>query len=154
MIKVLFICHGNICRSPMAEFIFKDMVARRGIADRFFIDSAATSTEEIGNGVYPPARQELARHGIACGGHRARQITSQDYQDFDYILCAETYNIRNLRRIIPQDPEGKICRVLDFSVHPRDIADPWYFGNFDATYSDIVEGCEGFLAQLKREAKL
>ena len=154
MIKVLFICHGNICRSPMAEFIFKDMVAKRGLSDRFLIESAATSTEEIGNPVYPPARRELARHGLSCQGKTARQIRQRDYASYDYLLCAEQYNIRNLRWIIPRDPEHKILRMLEFSTHPRDISDPWYTGNFSLAYSDIVEGCETFLSYLEQSGQI
>lgn len=154
MIRVLFICHGNICRSPMAEFIFKDMVEKQGISHKFHIESAATSTEEIGNGVYPPARRELARHGLSCAGHAARQVRSRDYQAFDYLLCAEQYNIRNLRWIISKDPQHKIMRLLDFSSRPRDIDDPWYSGNFTTAYSDIVEGCECFLHYLQESGQV
>jgi protein-tyrosine phosphatase len=148
-IKVLMICHGNICRSPMAEFIFKDMVAREGLSNRFLIESAATSTEEIGNPVYPPARRELERHGLSCQGKTARQVRQRDYKTFDYLLCAEQYNIRNLRWIIPSDPEHKIHRLLDYSSRPRDISDPWYSGNFQLAYQDITEGCQAFLEYLK-----
>ena len=153
-IRVLFICHGNICRSPMAEFIFRDLVRRRGLEDRFYIESAATSTEEIGNPVYTPARRELERHGLSCEGKTARQVRQQDYQNFDYLLCAETYNIRNLRRIIPRDPAHKILRMLEFSDHPRDISDPWYTGNFSLAYSDIAEACESFLAHLEESGEV
>ena len=153
MIKVLFVCHGNICRSPMAEFIFKDMVKKQNIADEFYISSAATSTEEIWNGVgnpvYPPAREELARHGISCAGKRAVQITKSDYEKYDYILGMDSWNMRNMMRILKKDPQGKVKLLLDYSSNPRDIADPWYTGNFDVTYADIVEGCEGFLNWLK-----
>jgi len=158
MIKVLFLCHGNICRSPMAEFIFKDMVTRRGLSDQFYIASAATSTEEIWNGqgnpVYPPARQELARHGISCEGKRAVQIQKSDYDKYDYLLGMEQRNIRNMMRILGRDPEHKVHRLLDYSNNPRDIADPWYTGNFDSTYRDVVEGCEAFLGMLMREKKV
>lgn len=158
MIRVLFICHGNICRSPMAEFIFKDMVTRRGLADQFYIASAATSTEEIWNGqgspVYPPARQELARHGISCEGKRAVQIQKSDYDKYDYLLGMEQRNIRNMMRILGRDPKKKVHRLLDYSNNPRDIADPWYTGNFDSTYRDVVEGCEAFLDMLVREKKV
>ena len=153
MIKVLFVCHGNICRSPMAEFIFKDMVKKQNIADEFYISSAATSTEEIWNGVgnpvYPPAREELARHGISCAGKRAVQITKSDYEKYDYILGMDSWNMRNMMRILKKDSQGKVKLLLDYSSNPRDIADPWYTGNFDVTYADIVEGCEGFLNWLK-----
>ncbi len=148
MIKVLFICHGNICRSPMGEFILKDMLQKRGMADNFYVESAATSTEELGNPVYPPARRKLKEHGIDCSGKTARQITKSDYERFDYIFCADSNNIRNALRIFGDDPEQKICRLLDITSHPRDIADPWYTGNFEITYNDIVEGCEAFLNKL------
>ncbi len=148
MKRILFVCHGNICRSAMAEFIFKDMVHRYSLDDDFYIESAATSREEIGNPVYPPAKTELERHGISCKGKRARQITREDYDRFDYILCAETFNIRNTVRITGPDRDKKIFRILDFSDRPRDIADPWYYGNFDRTYDDITEGMEAFLRKM------
>ena len=154
MIKVLFICHGNICRSPMSEFILRDMVAKRGIADQFEIASAATSREEIGNPVYPPAKRELAKHGISCEGKRAVQITKADYGKYDYILGMEERNIRNILRIVGKDPEGKVKLLLDYSDNPRDIADPWYTGDFESTYRDVVEGCEGFLAYLEKNEKI
>lgn len=158
MIKVLFICHGNICRSPMAEFVFKDMVSRQGIADQFHIASAATSTEEIWNGignpVYPPAREELARHGISCAGKRAVQLKKSDYDKYDYILGMDSWNMKNMMRILRNDPYGKVRRFLDFSDNPRDIADPWYTGNFTVTYSDIKEGCEKFLKYLEQNAEI
>ena len=154
MIRVLFLCHGNICRSPMSEFIFRDMVQKRGLAARFKIASAATSREEIGNPVYPPARRKLREHGIDPVGKTARQMTKADYQEYDYLLAAENYNIRNMMRILGSDPEHKVSRLLDFSDRPRDIADPWYTGNFDITWDDIVEGCEAFLEYLKREGKI
>ncbi len=150
MIKILFVCHGNICRSPMAEFIFKDMVNEAGLTDQFEIASAATSSEEIWNGVgnpvYPPAREELARHGISCAGKRAIQLRKQDYQRYDYIIGMEYRNIRNIDRIVGADPEHKVHMLLDYSENPRDIADPWYTGEFGRTYDDILEGCKGFLA--------
>lgn len=135
----------------MAEFVFRDMVEKRGLSGKISVASAATSTEEIGNGVYPPARRELAAHGLSCAGHSARQVRRRDYQEYDYLLCAEGYNIRNLRWIIPSDPKGKIKRLLDYSARPRDISDPWYTGNFTLAYNDIVEGCEAFLDYLERE---
>ena len=149
MIKVLFICHGNICRSPMSEFILRDMVAKRGIADQFEIASAATSREEIGNPVYPPAVRKLREHGIDPSGKRARQMTKQDYEYYDYLLAAEQYNIQNMLRIVGGDPEHKIHRLLDYSKHPRDIDDPWYSGDFETAYRDIVEGCEAFLESFR-----
>ena len=148
MIKVLFICHGNICRSTMAEYMLKEMVRRAGREDEFRIDSAATSTEEIGNGVHYGTREKLKREGVPCGDHRARQMTRKDYQVFDYLLGMDRANIRNMVRIAGGDPEGKICRVLDFAENPRDIADPWYTGNFDETYDDLQEGLEAFLRSI------
>ena len=158
MIRVLFVCLGNICRSPMAEFIMKSIISERGLSDRFYIASAATSTEEIlngvGNPVYPPAKRELAKHGISCEGKRAVQITKADYGKYDYILGMEERNIRNILRIVGKDPEHKVKLLLDYSDHPRDIADPWYTGNFESTYRDVVEGCEGFLLYLEREGRI
>ena len=158
MIRVLFVCHGNICRSPMAEFIFKDMVKKQNMEDQFYIASAATSTEEIWNGVgnpvYPPAREELARHGISCAGKRAVQIRKSDYEKYDYILGMDHWNMRNMMRILRSDPQGKVKLLLDYSDSPRDIADPWYTGNFRITYSDIVEGCEAFLLYLREKGDI
>ena len=158
MIRVLFVCLGNICRSPMAEFIMKSIISERSLSDRFYIASAATSTEEIWNGVgnpvYPPAKRELAKHGISCEGKRAVQITKADYGKYDYILGMEGRNIRNILRIVGKDPEHKVKLLLDYSDHPRDIADPWYTGNFESTYRDVVEGCEGFLLYLEREGRI
>ena len=158
MIRVIFVCLGNICRSPMAEFIMKSIISERGLSDRFYIASAATSTEEIWNGVgnpvYPPAKRELAKHGISCEGKRAVQITKADYGKYDYILGMEERNIRNILRIVGKDPEHKVKLLLDYSDHPRDIADPWYTGNFESTYRDVVEGCEGFLLYLEREGRI
>ena len=148
MIKVLFICHGNICRSPMAEYVLKDMVEKRGIANQFYIFSAATSTEDIGNGVHYGTRRKLKEMGISCGNHRAVRMRQSDYEKYDYLLGMDGWNIRNMRRIAGDDTEGKIHRLLDFSDSPRDIADPWYTGDFDVTYNDILEGCEAFLDSL------
>ena len=148
MVKILFICHGNICRSPMGEYILKDMLEKRGMSQDFYVESAATSTEELGNPVYPPARNKLKEHGIDCRGKTARQITKADYKNFDYIFCADSYNIKNAMRIFGSDPAGKVRRLLDITDNPRDIADPWYTGNFDITYDDIIEGCEAFLNTL------
>lgn len=137
----------------MAEFIFKDMVQKKGLADLFYISSAATSTEDIWNGVgnpvYPPAREELAKHGISCKGKRAVQITKNDYSKYDYILGMDQWNMKNMMRILRTDPDSKVKLLLDYSERPRDIADPWYTGNFTLTYSDIVEGWESFLQYLE-----
>ena len=158
MIRVLFVGHGNICRSPISEFVMKDMVTKRGIKAKFYIASAATSTEEIWNGignpVYPPAREELARHGISCKGKRAVQLTKADYEKYDYILGMDHWNLKNMMRILKNDPEGKVKLLLDYSDNPRDIADPWYTGGFDVTYSDVVEGCEAFLKYMENIKKL
>ena len=152
MIKILFICHGNICRSPMAEFILKDMVRKCGIEKDFMIASCATSREEIwggkGNPVYPPAKEELAKHGISCEGKQAVQLTKEDYEKYDYLLCMDQTNIRNAKRIIINDPEDKLHLLLSFTGESGSIADPWYFGNFDRTYADIVRGCKAFLKHL------
>ena len=154
MIKVLFICHGNICRSPMAEFVMKDMVRKRGLTEHFYIASAATSREEIGNPVHYGTVKKLKEVGISTAGKYAVQITNNDYDKYDYILAMDYNNLRNMKRIIKSDPEGKIKRLLDYSLHPRDIADPWYTGNFEITYADIVEGCEALLQYIVEKEKL
>ena len=152
-IKVLMVCHGNICRSPMAEFVFKDMVTRAGLSEQFMIASAATSTEEIWNGVgnpvYPPAKKELARHGISCEGKRARQLTRSDYTQYDYLIGMDSANIRNMLRMLGGDPEGKISKLLSFAGLDRDISDPWYTGDFEQTYEDVVLGCKALLEQIQ-----
>ena len=155
MVKILFVCHGNICRSPMAEFVMKDLVAKANLTNRFHIASAATSSEEIWNGVgspvYPPAKAKLARHGISCEGKRAIQLTRADYGRYDYLIGMDSANIRNMNRILGGDPEGKIYKLLSFAGSSRDISDPWYTGDFDATYKDVSEGCQALLHQLKEE---
>lgn len=153
MIKVLFVCLGNICRSPMAEFVMKDIVRKRGLEERFFIESAATSREAVGEGIYYGTRDILKEQKIPFTEHRARQMTKEDYQKFDYILGMEEKNIVNIKRIIGEDPENKVYRLLDFSENPRDIIDPWYYGNFDSTFYDIEEGCNQFLDYVLKEKK-
>ena len=147
--KILFVCHGNICRSPMAEFVMKDLVCKAGIQDQFMIESAATSTEEIGNSVYPPARRKLAEHNISCQGKTARQMTRMDYERFDLLIGMDSWNIRNMRAISGGDPEGKICMLMDYTKRPGDVADPWYTGDFEATWRDVLEGCEALLDKLQ-----
>ena len=147
MIKILFICHGNICRSPMAEFIMKKLVRDAGREEEFRIESAATSYEEIGNPVYPPARRELAAHGISCSGKTARHLEKEDYKAFDYLIGMEKINLRNMERICGGDPEGKMYRMRDFTDHPGEIDDPWYTGRFAEVYEQILEGCRGLLAR-------
>lgn len=148
MIKVLFVCHGNICRSTMAQFVFQDMVNKQGLQDQFYIDSAATSREEIGNRPHYGTVQKMREEGIPVLKHYAVQMTRQDYEDYDYLIGMEHFNLRNMKRIVGSDPEQKIHLLLDYSNHPRDIADPWYTGNFDETYKDVKEGCEAFLEYL------
>lgn len=148
MIKILFVCHGNICRSPMAEYVMKYLAAQAGAENEFFIDSAATSTEEIGNGVHYGTRRKLAEVGIPCGDHRARQMTREDYEKFDLLIGMDEANLRNMRRMLGGDPEGKIHALLDYTDQPGPIADPWYTGDFDATYRDVLEGCRGLLQKL------
>ena len=150
MIKILFICHGNICRSPMAQFVLEDMVEKAGMRDQFMIDSCATSREEIGNGVHYGTKDKLRKEGVRMHDHRARQLTKKDYEEYDYVIGMEETNIRNMKHLLGGDPEHKMMRLLDFSDHPRDIVDPWYTDNFDITYTDIVEGCEAFLKTLKK----
>ena len=149
--KILFVCHGNICRSPMAEFIMKHLVEEAGETERYEIASAATSTEEIGNSVYPHARQKLAEHGISCKGKTARQITRADYDYYDVIIGMDTYNIRNMLRCFGGDEEKKVYRLMDFTERRGDVADPWYTGNFDATWRDCLEGCQGLMKWLERQ---
>lgn len=151
-VSVLFICHGNICRSPMAEFVMRDMVEKAGLGDRISVASAATSNEEIGNPVYPPARRELAKHGLSCAGKTARRMTREDYGEYDYIVYMERYNLRNLLRIA-DDPEGKMRPLMSFAGSDEDIDDPWYTGDFAGVYKQIERGCRGLLEQLRRELK-
>ena len=146
MIRILFVCHVNICRSPMAELVMKDLVRRRGLAGGYEIASAATSREEIGNPIYPPARRKLAAHGIPLEDHRARQMTPADYDRYDWIVAMDRANLRNIRRIIGGDPHGKVRLLLDFADRPgEEVADPWYTGDFDAAWQDVIRGCGGLL---------
>ena len=152
MIRILFVCHGNICRSPMAEFIFKDMVKKQGREKEFFVASCATSTEEIWNGlgnpVYPPAKAELAKHGISCEGKRAVQLQKADYVNYDLLIAMDSNNVRNIHRIIGSDPAGKVRKLMDYTPRGGDVADPWYTDRFDVAYRDIEEGCRCLLEQL------
>ena len=146
MTRVLFVCHGNICRSPMAEFILKALIKARGLEDRYFIESAAVSTEEIGNPIYPPAKRCLTQHGVWFDPAKtARQITRADYDRFDRIICMDAWNLRLIKRIIPEDPEGKIHLMMSYAGEGRDVADPWYTGDFEETFQDLLEGCEAML---------
>ncbi len=148
MEKILFICHGNICRSPMAEFVFKDMVDKAGVSSSFEIASAATSNEEIGNPVYPPVRQLLAEKGISCKGKYARRITADDYEYYDYLIGMDDYNIRNMKRVFGEDCENKIFKLLSFAGLERDVDDPLYSGECDTCYKDVVMGCEAVLRSI------
>ena len=148
MKRILFVCHGNICRSPMAEFVMKDLVAKHGMEDQFYIESAATSTEEIGNEVYPPAKRKLSENGISCKGKTARQMKKNDYERFDFLIGMDEWNIRNMIRICGGDPEEKIHKLLDYTNRKGDVADPWYTGDFDATWRDVTEGCRCLLHTL------
>ena len=151
MIKILFICLGNICRSPMAEFLLKDMVKKSGIAADFYIASAATSTYEIGNPVHRGTRAKLAQYGISVAGKTAVQLTKEDYARYDYLIAMDTANIRDIMRIIGSDPQHKVYKLLQFAGSERNIADPWYTGNFDVTYDDIYEGCIALLEYLQNK---
>ena len=152
MINVLFVCWGNICRSPMAEFVFKDMIKKRGVEDMFHVESRATHTDEIWNGqgnpVYPPAKEKLAEHGISCAGKRAQLLAKSDYKNYDYIIGMDDLNWRWMPKILGGDPEGKLHLLMDFTDNPRNVADPWYTRDFEVTYRDVVEGCEALLEYL------
>ena len=151
MIRILFVCHGNICRSPMAEFIFKDLVKKAGLEAQCSIASAATSREELGNGVYFPAKRKLQEHGISCQGKTARQMTRNDYQYYDLLIGMDRRNLDNMRRIAGGDPEGKIHLLLEYAGEQGEVADPWYTGDFDTAWRDILRGCQGLLSSLNTE---
>ncbi len=152
MVKIMFVCHGNICRSPMAEFILKDMVKKKGIENEFFIASSATSTEEIrsgrGNPVYPPAKSELRKHGISCEGKTAVQLKKEDYGKYDLFICMDSMNFRNILRIFGDDKDEKVRKLMTYTSRGGDVADPWYSGDFSTAYRDISDGCEGLLYEL------
>ena len=151
MVKILFVCHGNICRSPMAEFVLKDLVEKAGLSNGFHIESAATSTEELGNPVHRGTRKILTAKGISCEGKTARQINSDDYGAFDYLIGMDDENIRRMRYMLGGDPDNKIHKLLEFAESSRSIADPWYTGDFDATYRDVMEGCSALLRKVARQ---
>ena len=155
MKKIMFVCHGNICRSPIAEFIMKKLVAESGLQDEFYISSSATSTEEIWNGkgnpVYPPAKRELAKHGISCEGKFAVQLKSSDIDKYDLFIGMDSMNIRNMKKILGRNAEDKIYKLLTFAGRGDDVSDPWYSGDFETAYNDIYEGCNGLLEKLKSE---
>lgn len=154
MTKIMFVCHGNICRSPMAEFIFKDLCERQGVSHKYYVASSATSTEEIWNGignpVYPPAAEELALHGISCGEKRAVQLTASDYEKYDMLIAMDSNNVRNMMRIVQGDPQGKIHKLLEFAGRNDDVSDPWYSRDFATCYRDIYDGCAGLLNYLEK----
>jgi protein-tyrosine phosphatase len=149
-VKLLFVCHGNICRSPMAEFVMKKLVKERNLDEKIFIASAATTTDEIGNPVYPPAKSKLAEHGISCDGKRARQITKDDYPEFDLMLGMDSANIRDMKRRWNNDPGNKVHYLMEYTDRPGDVADPWYTRDFEATWQDVLEGCTGLLDYLTK----
>lgn len=146
--RIIFVCHGNICRSPMAEFVMKELVEQAGLTDSIYVESAATSTEEIGNVVYPPARRKLAEHGISCEGKRARQLRAADYSRFDLLIGMDDWNLRNMKAICGGDPEGKILRLMDLTDRPGEVSDPWYTGDFESTWRDVSCGCRALLQRI------
>ena len=153
IIKIMFVCHGNICRSPMAEFIFKDLIDKKGLSKKYYISSSATSTEEIWNGVgnpvYPPARNELLKHGLSCEGKRAVQLKKSDYADYDYLVAMDENNLRNIFRIVGFDSDKKVSKLMNYTSRGGDVADPWYSGDFEKCYRDIYDGCLGLLKSLE-----
>ncbi|MDE6259808.1 MAG: low molecular weight phosphotyrosine protein phosphatase [Oscillospiraceae bacterium] len=150
MVKILFVCHGNICRSPMAEFVMKDLVKAAGLESQFHIESAATSTEEIGSPVYPPARRKLAEHGIDCTGKTARQLKNSDYEKYDLLIGMDRANLRNMHRICGGDFANKMHLLMDFTDRPGDVTDPWYTDDFETTWRDVLAGCRGLLDACKK----
>lgn len=149
MIKILFVCHGNICRSPMAQFIFQHLVNQAGLSDLFFISSAATSTEEIGNSIHYGTMEIFRKYRIPCTGHYAVQMKKSDYEEYDYLIGMDQANIRNMKRICGGDPDGKMDKLLTFAGSEQDVADPWYTGDFETTYRDVLAGCEGLLKTIR-----
>ena len=149
--RILFVCHGNICRSPMAEFIMKDLIEKAHLQEHFHIESAAVSSEELGNPVYPPAKSILAEHGLSCAGKRARLLTERDYSRFDLIVCMDDNNIRRAKRILNGDPEGKLALLMNYTARPGSVSDPWYTGDFSAAWRDISEGCLSLLEKLRND---
>ena len=151
MTRILFVCLGNICRSPMAEFVMKDLVRQEGLAWKYEIASAATGSEELGNPVYPPARRKLAEHGLSCAGKTARRLTKADYGEYDLLIGMDRMNLRNMQRRYGGDPEGTIHLLMDYTDRPGEVADPWYTGDFEETWQDVCEGCRGLLKLLERK---
>lgn len=150
MIKILFICHGNICRSPMAEFIMKDMIEKEGKSTEYYIASAATSFEEIGNPVHPGTRNKLRQVGISTEGKHAVHLEKTDYQNYDFLIGMDSWNIKNIMKIIGKDPDGKVYKLLDFTEHPKDIDDPWYTHDFDTTYKEVLKGCQALWKHINK----
>lgn len=154
MIKVLFICHGNICRSPMAEYVMRNMVSKLGLADKFYLGSAATSTEELGNPIYPPAQRTMRAHGIDPSGHAARQLRRNEYDKWDMFVGMDSENMYYMKRMLGGDPEGKISMLMDYTDRPGEVSDPWYTRDFEATWRDVNEGCAGMIEYLRRQGKI
>lgn len=151
MKRILFVCHGNICRSPMAEFVMRNIIEKQGLQNKFEIASAATSTEEIGNPIYPPVKKLLEKNGISCIGKTARQLKKEDYQKYDFIIGMDNANFRNIKRICGNDTQNKVYLLMDFTNNKKEVADPWYTRNFELTWNDVNEGCNGLLEYLKKE---